>query len=1224
MALASALAARPAAPDGLPVVRLEVRAGGGRPTVYEVGDGGFLIGGVPGCDLRLPGPSPAPVLCLISRHARGASLRKLAPVHPVAVNGRPVGSTFLGDGDRVALGPAEVVVSVTPAAAAPDSAAPPDERLRELTAREKEVQEAAEQLEEDRVLWYRRRDEIEAECLRQTEAAQQELGRLRQAENDLAAARADVEAREQAVREARDELARQKQEIEAEGEEATRRYAEAAALRREVETIREQLYQRYRELRVRLDAKRQAVHAAARKLIDRKRALDAAEARFRPAQEELALKQAALEARAEQFARERSLLEEQHTKIVARQKELQKQLAGQLAECEERDRRAAEERAALEKGQQQLRDDLLRQDRARDQLEQRRKRLEQHAKEVDLRYEQLQRDTRELEEQAVQMDEWHNRLADGAARLEKAKGEHDAAAGQLGQRAAALEGQQAMLATLRTRLERMREELRRQEQALGEQRAEQESGEADLKERLAEASRLRQELDNDRELHAAERRRFEEGRSAMETAVARLRQAQDAVEAREAELKARQEEQDAVAADQAEQTGLLQARTTQLEEVHARLTADRQALRDREEALARSEQALQALQEQLRRRSEDFAEREKALSERESRVKEEAAAREAQAAAAEQQRSESAAELEALRQELASLAQALEARGGDLDRREGEQRAETERSAEAGRSLTVERQALASERLAWGAERQAAADAAERDRQELAAARAEAQELARQLPELEARAAAGLDRLLRAREQLRGQLAEVHGYARQGRDDLEAARTELQAEAERVRRQGAELHAARDEHRLAAAAFRQEVIEWQGKLGELRAALAGDATRLERRRAEVDEEARRVASDSARLAEQAEQLRHKERMTDERRTEVERHLDDMREWYRKKLRELSGVDAAAAAGEAPDVLPLAGDDPADRGLGELLRSLGLVDADALAALLGEARRQRRSLRHLLLAGNYLTLYQLALIEAGNLDGLALGPVRVIDRLAAGPRESVFRVYDPRADREALLRWLAEAEMHDAIRPDEFRQRFAAAVAVRHPNVAATFEVLELAGRPAALQEWVTGVPGADWPPSAAAPGVWLRLVRQAAEALRAVHEAGLAHGALRPEAFVCGEDGAVKLCGVGEPRWLAAAAADGDGSPAADLRALGGVAAGWGAAPAKPGKARPLPEPLRSVIDGLAADAYPDAAALLGDLDRAAAALPAADAAWERFVRDLRRQTAGAAWRRSA
>src|SRR5262249_2563336 len=87
--------------SSLPAVRLEVRAGSGRPTRYEVGEGGFLIGSVPGCDLRLPGANLPPVLCLIARHAAGASLRKLAPVHPLTVNGRAVTSAPLTTGDTI-------------------------------------------------------------------------------------------------------------------------------------------------------------------------------------------------------------------------------------------------------------------------------------------------------------------------------------------------------------------------------------------------------------------------------------------------------------------------------------------------------------------------------------------------------------------------------------------------------------------------------------------------------------------------------------------------------------------------------------------------------------------------------------------------------------------------------------------------------------------------------------------------------------------------------------------------------------------------------------------------------------------------------------------------------------------------------------------------------------------------------------------------------------------
>src|SRR5262249_44365394 len=172
---------------------------------------------------------------------------------------------------------------------------------------------------------------------------------------------------------------------------------------------------------------------------------------------------------------------------------------------------------------------------------------------------------------------------------------------------------------------------------------------------------------------------------------------------------------------------------------------------------------------------------------------------------------------------------------------------------------------------------------------------------------------------------------------------------------------------ARDGRRLAVAAFRQELLDWQGQLAELKLTLARDETRLERRQAEVEEQAAQVASTSQRLAEQAEQLQQQQRVVAERRQEVDRHLDDMREWYRRKLRELaqekeSGIRSQESEDSrqepsslTPDAWPLTPDslEAGDRQLGELLRSLELVDADTLTALRAEARRQRKSLRQLL-------------------------------------------------------------------------------------------------------------------------------------------------------------------------------------------------------------------------------------------------------------------------------
>jgi hypothetical protein len=375
----------------------------------------------------------------------------------------------------------------------------------------------------------------------------------------------------------------------------------------------------------------------------------------------------------------------------------------------------------------------------------------------------------------------------------------------------------------------------------------------------------------------------------------------------------------------------------------------------------------------------------------------------------------------------------------------------------------------------------------------------------------------------------------------------------------------------------------------------------------------------------------------------------------MREWYRRKLRELAASQdtrapgASATGGKAgtrqtiagrlaedvtdlAEALPSGSRDilslteqvaPGDRQLGELLRSLELVETETLTALLGEARRQRRSLRQMLLAAGYLTLYQLALIEAGNLDALVLGPTRVVDRLRATPRETVYCVFDPRAGREVLLRHLSEAEAHDAVRPDEFRQRFAAAAAVRHPHLAATLEVLDIAGRPAVLQEVVTGLPSTDWPALAAVPGVWYRLLGQAALGLQTIHQAGLVHGHISAAALVLTADGVVKLCGLGEPSWLIESAAEeerpvssaGAEDAPTDQVALMRVATGWVRLGVPSGKKpRRFPEPLQAILDRFTtpSDEPASAAALLEALEQVSGSVPANAEAWDRLLHHVR------------
>src|SRR5205814_1698799 len=118
----------------LPEVRLELR-GGNRAAAYPLTDVDFLIGSVPGCDLRVPGVELPPVLCLIACQPGGVTLRNLAPTQPVLVNGQPAANTPLADGDRIAVGAVELVVHLHPAAGTDSPAA------RALAAAKQQFQE---------------------------------------------------------------------------------------------------------------------------------------------------------------------------------------------------------------------------------------------------------------------------------------------------------------------------------------------------------------------------------------------------------------------------------------------------------------------------------------------------------------------------------------------------------------------------------------------------------------------------------------------------------------------------------------------------------------------------------------------------------------------------------------------------------------------------------------------------------------------------------------------------------------------------------------------------------------------------------------------------------------------------------------------------------------------------------------------------------------------------
>lgn len=1064
---------------------------------------------------------------------------------------------------------------------------------------------------------YQRRQTFEHEHLKRVEEAQEELRQLEERKQQQIVLQTQTEGE---LRECVEELQNQ----------ADLKEKRIAELNREIEAVRstviDEAILRERieaELRQHFETKQASVEKLASEL-------DTRQAELQRKLDELPNLQAA----------ERGLNERE-----ASMQERENRLQQREQEFEELARRAKEFRPLTEADVLQYQSDLARLDRLRANLEEKSEQMRQRAVELDARWDRFHQEAKELEDQIHLVDARSEAVRSRELTLQERENEFDARDAKLKERTAQIEGQQIMLATLRTRLEQMREEVMHESAELAGLRAKHLHSEDEMQHRLRQIELAREQMAAEKQGYEESSRLFVERSALMHQAVNRMREVQQTLAVDEERMRQRTLELETKSAEIEEQTALLRAKLEQAQQLHNRLEADRAALKEQQDKLLDSDDTRGALQEVLRRRSEEIAARARELDAKAAQLDEQTRLLNEQADA-----------LDKLRQDAVTSRQQTEDFSGALAVREEELR-------QAQRTIIEQQKLLEATRAQF---EQAKKDYEERQnlsKSEIEGLRAslsqQANEFVSRMPNLEERAQQALDKTAAAQNQLRQQLAELHHYAEQSRTDLDALRQQVRAESERLREQEAALNRGRSEHRLSVASFKQQLIEWQSRFGDMKQSIARNENKLGEREALVE-------ATSAQLAKQAEVLQAQQREVTEKRTEVEKHLSDMREWYRRKIRELiankdgRGTESAArspsespilslpnqpAGGATPPkdsrpatILTMADDlDPADRKLGELLRSLELVDSDTIGALWGESRRQRRPLRQVLLSGGYLTLYQLALIESGSLSKLMLGRFHVIDRLVYSTRESIFRVNDPQRDKgTCILRQLGEAEMADPIHPDEYRQRFAAVRDLAHPNLAATLEVLELNNRPAVVQEWLTGLPGGDWPATVAVPGVWFRLVSQIALGLHTAHSSGLIHGRLTADSFLLTPDGTVKILGIGEPAWLQPTAGAKEPTVQDDLRALGQAAMLWSGlagGKAKKTKGKPFAPELMGVLLKLGADTgaiaeaevYPSAAALLEELDQIGVELSADSSAWQKLTEHVRaNQSDGPLLRQSA
>jgi len=143
---------------------------------------------------------------------------------------------------------------------------------------------------------------------------------------------------------------------------------------------------------------------------------------------------------------------------------------------------------------------------------------------------------------------------------------------------------------------------------------------------------------------------------------------------------------------------------------------------------------------------------------------------------------------------------------------------------------------------------------------------------------------------------------------------------------------------------------------------------------------------------------------------------------------------------------------------------------------------------------------------------------------IVGELGRGGMGVVYKARDTRLNRFVALKFLPTELAREKAYLDRFRREARAAGALNHPSVCTLFGVGEHQGQPFLILEYVEGRtlrtlvgPKPDWP-------VVLPLVRQAAEALRVAHAAGIVHRDIKPENLMVRPDGYLKLLDFGLAR----------------------------------------------------------------------------------------------------
>lgn len=131
-------------------------------------------------------------------------------------------------------------------------------------------------------------------------------------------------------------------------------------------------------------------------------------------------------------------------------------------------------------------------------------------------------------------------------------------------------------------------------------------------------------------------------------------------------------------------------------------------------------------------------------------------------------------------------------------------------------------------------------------------------------------------------------------------------------------------------------------------------------------------------------------------------------------------------------------------------------------------------------------------------------GTAIGPYRIEEEVGHGAMGRVFRALDLRLDRPVAIKALREDHAVPQARLDRFLQEARAIARIRHPGVTAIYDVA-LEPRAYIVMELVEGVSLDSYLQRKPLPlADALRLGREIAEAVAAVHRHGILHRDLKP------------------------------------------------------------------------------------------------------------------------